>query len=74
MSARPHGSGHDRATQIACLACGETRVVFGQSLVETGECPRCHYLGWTFADELDGWTRRQIMNGRLASYPPPRVA
>jgi hypothetical protein len=33
---------------------------------ETGQCPRCEYLGWAYADELDGTTRRQIMNGAFA--------
>jgi len=49
--------------RLACLACGETRVVVGP---ETGQCPRCEYLGWAYADELDGTTRRQIMNGAFA--------
>jgi hypothetical protein len=63
MSTRPRHSRHDELRQIACLACGETRVVFG---VETGECPRCHYLGWTYSDELDGSTRRMILNRAFA--------
>jgi hypothetical protein len=49
--------------QMACLACGETRVVSGH---ETGECPRCHYVGWAYTDDLDGSTVRMIMNGVLA--------
>ena len=60
--------------RIACLACGETRVAPG---VETGECPRCHYLGWTYVEELDGSTRRLIMNGaflRHKRYAPIRAA
>jgi uncharacterized paraquat-inducible protein A len=54
------------ATQIECLACGATRVVFGLSRAETGECERCHYVGWTYPDELDGTTQRMIMNGAFA--------
>ena len=54
------------ATQIECLACGATRVVSGLATHETGECPRCRYLGWTYSDELDGTTRRMIMNGEFA--------
>jgi hypothetical protein len=64
------------ATQIACLACGATRVVPGLGTHETGECPRCHYLGWTYSDELDGTMRRMIMNGEFATHatdPTTRV-
>ena len=57
---------------IECLACGAARVVFGIGHCETGECLRCHYLGWTYSDELDASTRRQIMNGRLAIPHRPR--
>jgi hypothetical protein len=53
--------------QIACLACSATRVVFGTTLAETGECPRCRYVGWTYSDDLDGTTKRMIMNGLLAN-------
>ena len=59
-------------TQIECLACGATRIVFGLGRGDTGECPRCHYLGWGFSDDLDGSTRRQIMNGALAVPPAER--
>ena len=55
----------DEPRQIACLACGETRVVFG---AETGECPRCRYVGWMLADDLDGYTRRAIVNGAFAGH------
>jgi hypothetical protein len=58
-------------TQIECLACGAVRVVYGIAHGDTGECPRCCYLGWTYSEDLDGSTRRMIMNGRLA-VPPPR--
>ena len=54
---------HHEPTRIACLACGETRVVHGG---ETGECPRCYYVGWVLADDLDGCTRRAIVNGAFA--------
>jgi hypothetical protein len=49
-------------------------MVFG---VETGECPRCHYLGWTYAEELDGSTQRLIMNGAFLHHDrrsPLRIA
>ena len=55
----------DEPRHIACLACGEARVVFD---VETGECPRCHYVGWVLVSEIDGYTRRAIMNGAFAGH------
>jgi hypothetical protein len=58
--------------QIECLACSATRVVTGIGHAETGECPRCHYLGWTYSDDLDGSTRRLIMNGGLAAASAAR--
>ena len=63
---------HPAATQIECLACGARRIVFGLGRADTGECTRCHYLGWGFSDDLDGSTRRQIMNGALAVPPAAR--
>jgi hypothetical protein len=59
-------------SRIECLACGEVRVVTGTGTEARGECPRCHYLGWAYSDELDGSTRRQIMNGALAVPPAER--
>src|SRR5215471_12486930 len=56
---------HDASRHIACLACGETRTVFRLG-IGTGECPRCHYVGWTYVDDLDVSTRRLIMNRALA--------
>ncbi len=58
--------------QIECLACGAIRVAFGATLTATGECPRCGYLGWTYADDLDGTTQAMIMNGLLAKRQPER--
>lgn len=58
--------------QIECLACGAKRVAAGIGHAEIGECPRCRYLGWTYSDDLDGATRRLIMNGGLARSPARR--
>ena len=55
---------HDER-RVACLACGEARVVLG---AETGECARCHYVGWAPADELDRTTRSAIMNRAFARH------
>ena len=65
---------HDQKTpvQIECLACGEVRFVTGVGTEARGECPRCHYLGWAYSEELDGITRREIMNGTLAVPPAAR--
>ena len=52
--------------QIECLCCGATRVMMGLS---AGECPQCHYIGWTYSDELDGWTQRMIQNRKLGVAP-----
>jgi hypothetical protein len=58
--------------QLECLACGSVRVAYGYSIAETGQCPRCSYVGWTYAEELDGWTTRMILNGKLeGSQPQP---
>ena len=68
----PHS--HRESRPIACLACGEIRIAFG---AKTGECPRCHYLGWTYAEELDGSTQRLIMNGAFLHHDrrsPLRIA
>ena len=71
MSSGQHRGGTAEPRQIECLACGETRVVFG---AKTGECPQCRYVGWTFSDELDSMTRRKILNGEFATRPvPPRA-
>lgn len=58
--------------KIECLACGEVRVVTGVGTEARGECPRCHYVGWAYSDELDGSTRSEIMNGALAVPPAAR--
>ena len=52
---------HEEPLQIECLACGEVRVVFGQRVGDTGECPRCRYIGWTYACDMDGTTKRSAL-------------
>jgi hypothetical protein len=32
----------------------------------TGECPRCGYLGWVPAREVDSRTKKLIVNGAFA--------
>jgi len=50
-------------TEICCLICRDNRVVFGTGTHETGRCPRCNYIGWEYAEELDGFTRRMVVSG-----------
>jgi hypothetical protein len=54
--------------QIECLCCGAVRVMMAH---DAGECPQCHYVGWTYSDELDGWTQRMIQNRAFGT--PPEV-
>jgi phage FluMu protein Com len=58
----------DDLKQIRCLACGELRVVFGSQVADAGACPRCRYVGWTYAEDLDGTTKQMIMS-RLPVRP-----
>ena len=57
--------------RIECLACGAQRDAAGTGAYETGECPRCSYLGWAFLDDLGPATRRLILNGHLARRRSP---
>jgi len=51
-------------TEIKCLICGTARIVFGIGPQDTGRCSRCQYVGWEYADELDGFTHRMVVTGR----------
>ncbi len=65
----PHRKRADRrATEIECLACGARRIVTGLGTAETGECPRCGYLGWTYSDERGRSIRRMVMKGTFARH------
>jgi hypothetical protein len=61
-----------RRTRIVCLACGALRAVESPQRENTGECPSCRYLGWTYADDLDRSTRHLIINGFFAVPPAER--
>jgi ribosomal protein S27AE len=62
---------HDRqVTQIACLACGDARIVASPAKLDPGRCGRCGYPGWTYAEELDGSTTRGLLDTAAA----PRTA
>jgi uncharacterized paraquat-inducible protein A len=62
--------GRQRSPKIACLACGATRTVSHLPHGDTGQCPRCDYVGWVYAEDLDSRTRHLIMNGAFGR--PPR--
>jgi hypothetical protein len=45
---------------VECLNCGKRRHL------PEAECPRCAYVGWAYAEELDEALRRQLRERRLA--------
>jgi transposase len=49
---------------VECLRCGETREISGR---DTGECPRCEYVGWALVADLTEKLRRV-----LRERPPER--
>jgi Zn ribbon nucleic-acid-binding protein len=54
---------------VECLKCGATRqivpVAWGR--LDTGECPRCGYVGWAPSRDLTELVRRA-----LREHPPAR--
>jgi len=50
------------SNSLECLGCGARRFVLARadSRLETGECPRCGYVGWAGATELTEFTRRAL--------------
>ncbi len=55
--------------RIECLGCGKQRALGGRDPLAAGECPRCHYLGWAYAADLDEAERRE-----LRDRPPEKRA
>ena len=46
---------------LECLRCGTTReIIATDPRLSTGECPRCHYVGWAAPSELDEPTRKAL--------------
>ena len=47
---------------VECLHCGEQRIydTDGPHGHDAGECARCGYVGWAFADDLDERVRRLL--------------
>jgi hypothetical protein len=54
---------------VECLGCGASRHVRMPLLnrLDTGECPRCRYVGWARSSELTESVRRA-----LRQRPPAR--
>lgn len=48
--------------KVECLRCGAYRSVSdaGPRRVDTGECPRCGYVGWALPLEVNESTRQKI--------------
>jgi Zn ribbon nucleic-acid-binding protein len=47
---------------VECLRCGSTRSAdrLAWRRIETGECPRCGYVGWAASAELNERVRRAL--------------
>jgi hypothetical protein len=57
------------AVEVECLSCGERRLVARtRGNLETGECPRCGYLGWASPGAIDERERgrHRRLRARLA--------
>jgi hypothetical protein len=48
--------------RVECLRCGSERVLeaAARRRLDGGECPRCKYVGWAPAEELDETLRRRV--------------
>ena len=51
---------------VECLGCGEVRQLAKLRRLETGECPRCGYVGWAPSTALSEPVRRQLRERPLA--------
>lgn len=56
-----------RRRQVECLACGQPRAAHPH---RAGECPRCGYLGWAYADDLSETERRALRDNPLPARRP----
>jgi len=48
------------AGSVECLRCGHSRAFTPGPWrdEETGDCPRCEYVGWAFSEDLSERTRK----------------
>ena len=49
-----------QAVSVECLRCGQARAFTPGPwrYEEAGDCPRCHYVGWAFSEDLSEKTRK----------------
>lgn len=66
VRAEAMGMDQTAVREIECLACGDVREVPGSRPQDTGECPRCGYVGWSYVADLDLATQEMIVSGLLA--------
>jgi len=54
-------------TVIECLCCGEQRPYTTDPgrHAESGECPRCRYVGWAFVEDVSESLRRALRDRPL---------
>ena len=63
-----------RRGRIECLNCGQQRAVDRRGRLAAGECPRCHYLGWAYAADLDEAERGELRDHPLEERAHGRAA
>jgi len=61
---------------VECLHCGCQRrfAVVAAHTHDAGECPRCGYVGWAYAEELSEPVRRALRERPLESRRRARAA
>ena len=54
---------------VECLSCGQQRSYTPGPwrFQEAGECPRCHYVGWAFVEDISESLRR-VLRERPPEY------
>ena len=52
--------------RVECLRCGETRELrLAARHLDTGECPRCTYVGWAASEDVTEDTRKVLRDRPL---------
>jgi hypothetical protein len=65
---------------VECLRCGENHELVRSPWrrLQSGHCPRCGYVGWAEAADLDELTRRRLRErppeSRRLDVEAPRLA
>ena len=63
MNERQGSRVEERPMSIECLVCHAVRVVAAPANGGAGNCPRCGYAGWTYAEDLDSTALRTVTDG-----------